>query len=65
MVFIIDSLKDLSTSRIDQFHTGLHNGIIDKPRLPLSIDAAGIGGQSIDVLGCGGEAHSSFVYICT
>lgn len=65
MVLIIDSFKDLPTSRIDQFHTGLHNGIIDKIRLPFSIAAAGIGGQSIDVLGCGGEAHTSCVYICT
>lgn len=65
MVLIIDSLKDLPTSRIDQLHTGLHNGIIDKIRLPFSIAAAGIGGQSIDVLGCGGEAHTSCVYICT
>lgn len=65
VVLIIDGLKDLPPTRIDQFHTGLNDRIIDKLRLPLSIAAAGIGGQSIEVLGCGGEAHSSCVYICT
>ena len=62
MILIIDSLKDLPTSRIDQIHTGLHNWIIDKLRLSLSIDAACIGGQIIEVLGCGGEAHWINVY---
>ena len=65
MILIIDCLEDLSATRIDEFHTGLNDGIVHKFGLPPSVDAAGIGGQSIDVLGCGGEAHSSCVYICT